>query len=318
MNQNPIQSDFLENFQFNLCDFSLFLSVMKIKRAYECTLSIILDEPDIKLSDVKVEHVILNHSGLRSIRLDAWAQAQDERQFNMEMQNNSKQDDLPKRSRFYQSLIDTPILKAGRKTKYKHLPPTVIIFITQEDIFGKNQAKYTFTEQCEEVSGLKLEDGTTKIFLNMTSKNGSQELVSLLQYMKETRIDNPEILVKDSRILELDEIVTEVKESKEWEAVHMNFMEYCLEEGRRIGQEVGMAEGMAQGMAQGVAQGVAQGESLKLISLTRKKVQKKKTLEEVAEELEESITQIQPIYEMITCYPEKSAKDILEMLDHSN
>jgi len=41
-------------------------------------------------------------------------------------------------------------------------------------------------------------------------------------------------------------------------------------------------------------------------------------LEEVAEELEESITQIQPIYEMITCYPEKSAKDILEMLDHSN
>lgn len=34
-------------------------------------------------------------------------------------------------------------------------------------------------------------------------------LVSMLQYMKETRIDNPEIIVKDSQILELDEIVTE-------------------------------------------------------------------------------------------------------------
>lgn len=49
----------------------------------------------------------------------------------------------------------------------------------------------------------------------MTSKNGSQELVSMLQYRKETRIDNPEIPVKYPRILELDHIVTEVKESEE-------------------------------------------------------------------------------------------------------
>lgn len=41
----------------------------------------------------------------------------------------------------------------------------------------------------------------------MSSKNGSKELVSLLQYMKDTRIDNPDIMVKDSRILELDENV---------------------------------------------------------------------------------------------------------------
>ena len=31
--------------QMNLSDFALFLSVMKNKRAYECTLSIIMDEP---------------------------------------------------------------------------------------------------------------------------------------------------------------------------------------------------------------------------------------------------------------------------------
>lgn len=52
---------------------------------------------------------------------------------------------------------------------------------------SRNLAKYTFTEQGEEVEDLKLEDGTTKIFLNMSSRNGSQELVSLLQYMKETK-----------------------------------------------------------------------------------------------------------------------------------
>ena len=47
----------------------------------------------------------------------------------------------------------------------------------------------------------------------MASKNGSKELISLLQYMKDTRLDNPEIKVKDERLIELDRIVSEVKES---------------------------------------------------------------------------------------------------------
>ncbi len=132
-----------------------FLSVMRKKKAYRNTLSIILDELDIQLKEVKVEQVILNKTGQRAIRLDAWAVSLDERQ----------------------------------------------------------------------LEGLELEDGATKIFLNMTSKNGSQELVSLLQYMKETRLDNPEILVKDKRIVELDEIVTEVKESEEWEGIRMNILD---------------------------------------------------------------------------------------------
>lgn len=58
----------------------------------------------------------------------------------------------------------------------------------------------------------RLKDGTMKIFLNMTSKNGTPELVSMLQYMKETRIDNPEVKVKDARILEMDEIADMLEE----------------------------------------------------------------------------------------------------------
>lgn len=34
------------------------------------------------------------------------------------------------------------------------------------------RAKYAFAKQCEEAAGLKPEDGTTKLFLNMSSKNG--------------------------------------------------------------------------------------------------------------------------------------------------
>lgn len=131
--------------------------------------------------------------------------------------------------------MDTPVLKSGRKTKYRYLPSTAIIFITQDDIFGKDIAKYTFTEQCEEIQGLHLEDGTRKIFLNMTSKNGSKELISLLQYMKDTRLENPEVTVKDKRIIELDQIVTEVKESEEWEVIQMTIYDRGVEEGEKQG-----------------------------------------------------------------------------------
>jgi len=189
-----------QNYQFNLSDFALFLSVMKNKTAYESTLSIILDEPDLKLTEVEVEQVVLNKSGKRAIRLDAWARDVSDRRFNTEMQNDTEADDVRRRARFYQGLLDTPVLKAGKTTRYKHLPSTVIIFITQEDIFGRDRAIYTFTEQCEEFSDLPLDDGTKKIFLNMTSKNGRPELISLLQYMKNTTIDNPEVKVKDEAI----------------------------------------------------------------------------------------------------------------------
>ncbi len=267
--------ELLEGYQFNLSDFALFLSVMKDPRAYRCVLSVLMDEPDIELQDVKVEQVVLNKSGKRAIRLDAWAKSVDNRQFNMEMQNDARQDDLRKRSRFYQGMLDTPILKSGKETRYRMLPSTVIIFITQEDIFGRDRAKYTFTEQCEEVPDLKLDDGTTKIFFNMESKNGAPELISMLSYMKDTRLNNPDILVKDKRIVELNDIVEEVKDSEEWEAVKMNILEI------------------------GIEKGMQQGAEKKMLELVEKKLKKGQTISQIADALEESEEKIQEIADSI-------------------
>ena len=267
--------ELLEGYQFNLSDFALFLSVMKDPRAYRCVLSVFMDEPDIELQDVKVEQVVLNKSGKRAIRLDAWAKSVDNRQFNMEMQNDVRQDDLRKRSRFYQGMLDTPILKSGKETRYRMLPSTVIIFITQEDIFGRDRAKYTFTEQCEDVPDLKLDDGTTKIFFNMESKNGAPELISMLSYMKDTRLNNPDILVKDKRIVELNDIVEEVKDSEEWEAVKMNILEI------------------------GIEKGMQQGAEKKMLELVEKKLKKGQTISQIADALEESEEKIQEIADSI-------------------
>ena len=43
------------------------------------SLSIIMDEPGLKLARVHVEEVVLNAIGKRAIRLDAWAESEDER-----------------------------------------------------------------------------------------------------------------------------------------------------------------------------------------------------------------------------------------------
>lgn len=147
--------------------------------------------------------------------------------------------------------LDTPILKSGKETRYKQLPSTAIIFITRDDIFGKDLAMYTFSERCEEVPELSLEDGTSKMFLNMTSRNGRPELISLLQYMRNTTLDNSDIIVKDERILHLDKIVGEVKQSEEWEAVKMNILEIGLAQGIERGMQIGIEQGIEQGIQRG-------------------------------------------------------------------
>ena len=276
-----------DNAQINLSDFALFLAVMKYKDAYRDVLSIILDEPDIEMDDVKVEEVMLNAKGRRAIRLDAWGRSSDRRQFNVEMQNDTENDDVTKRSRFYQGLIDTPVLKAGKHTKYRQLPPTVIIFITQDDIFRRGLAMYTFEETCVELPDLRLGDGTKKLFLNMTVMSGRPELVSLLQYMKNTTINNPDIIVHDERIAELDRIVAEVKTTEEWEDVHMSILSRGIERGQAIGRECTM------------------------IDLVCRKLSKGKAPDEIAEELDEDRDHIDTICSVAEKYAPDYNRDAI-------
>ena len=82
--------------------------------------------------------------------------------------------------------------------------------------------------------------------------NKKQAIINYNEYMKETRIDNPNIIVRDSRILELDDIVQEVKASEEWEAVKMSILEIGIERGTAIGLERGTAIGLERGTAIGL------------------------------------------------------------------
>ena len=85
----------------------------------------------------------------------------------------------------------------------------------------------------------------------MSSRNGRPELVSLLQYMKDSRLENPAVTVKDPRIVELDAVVSEVKQSEEWEEAKMSILSVGIERGRAEGRARGRIEGRAAGNLEG-------------------------------------------------------------------
>lgn len=71
-----------------------------------------------------------------------------------------------RRSRFYQSVMDTDHLKKNQS--YRTLPETDILFICTFDPFGEGLPQYTFQNRCEEVPELTLQDHTVKYFINCT------------------------------------------------------------------------------------------------------------------------------------------------------
>ena len=59
--------------------------------------------------------------------------------------------------------------------------------------------------------------------------------------------------------------------------------------------ETGMAKGLAKGLAEGLEQGIQQGKNDALKELVQKKLSKNKTLQQIADETEESLETIQDI-----------------------
>ena len=76
-------------------------------------------------------------------------------------------------------------------------------------------------------------------------------------------------------------------------------MENAKREWYNDGVEEGRAEGYSAGIAKGREAGIAEGEVHHLVASVVKKMQKNKTLEQIADELEESVEDIQPIYDIV-------------------
>lgn len=193
------------------------------------------------------QKVIHNLPGKRGVRLDFIAESEDGRIFDVEMQNRNE-GNIPKRTRFYQALIDAPILKSGERG-FDKMNPLYIIIICNYDPYGKKKYCYTFDNQCKEVPGLRLGDEVTKLLLSTKGENKeevSKELVDLLHYVTESN-ENGLPDECDERLKRLHESIREIKASADMEVEYMK-----MEERERIIRDEGKQIGIINGKIEAV------------------------------------------------------------------
>ena len=279
-----------------LLDRFLFAEVMEDSKTFENILSIILGE-DISIQGrPQSEHESRTSPLKRQVRLDVWAEDEADAVYNVEAQKENTKN-LPHRSRFYQALIDSKLLDPG-EVDFSNMKDCYSIIIAPFDLFGKELYQYTFQMTCNE-TGQTLGDGAIRIFLNTHGKNPkdiSPELKELLYYMEHTTED---VTCSTSRLQEIKDHVNVVKSSEEIGVKYMQEWEEKILEKRKARAE-GLAEGRAEGHAEGRAEGRTEGETFRFIQLIKKKIQKSKSLIQIADELEEEPTNIQSLYECVT------------------
>ena len=202
--------------ELDITDPFIFAKVMSDKRLCKPLLESILN---IKIRDIEYvdyEETIQMTIKSKGIRLDIYVEDDNNTVFNLEMQTTAYKE-LPKRSRYYQGVIDLNMIEKGEP--YDILKESYVIFICTFDC------------------GIKLNDGTHKIFLNTKGdkKGINKEMKSLLEYFdgKEPESD----LTK-----QIDEKVIAVRKNTRWRREYMSLqMEMNLKyrEGLKAGEAKG-------------------------------------------------------------------------------
>lgn len=218
--------------ELDLSNAFLFAAALEDEETCQQVLEIILGFPISKVK-VRAEHSLLFSSDFRSIRLDIYASDEMQVMYNIEMQNSDEKN-IAKRSRYHQAEMDVMSLKPGED--FNDLKPSYVIFICTFDPFGYGFYRYTFEQKCLERE-LKLNDGTTKIFLNTKGKNSDEvpkELIHFLKYVEEST-DEYVASIEDEAVEKIHNKVKQLKEWRELEASYMYFEE-LLEERQKEGK----------------------------------------------------------------------------------
>ena len=211
-----------------------------------------------KIADItylQTEETIDVYPDSHGIRLDVKIADANNTHYNLEMQvKNTKNLKtgkylLPKRTRYYQAMLDVDMLQKGQD--YDELAATYIIFFCLFDFFGANQRIYTFRKRCLENLDIELQDEATIIFLNTKGTNGkvSSDIQSLFDYI------NSNVITSDFTQEDADTIVN-IKNDKKVRAAYMTYemrMKDLRNEAFYEGEAVGIAKGEVKGKAEGKA-----------------------------------------------------------------
>lgn len=167
----------------------------------------------------------------------------DKEWYDIEMQVEH-QKNLPKRARYYHSMMDEAQLKRGHN--YRELKPHYVIFICVFDPFGIGEAVYEF-EAFNFKNNLPLGDESYTIILNTTCSEFKipEPLKSYFMYVSGRTVDED-----DGLIHKIHDQVMEYNRDPVWRDKIMTLAE-VIEEEKEIASEEAYKKGKAEGIAEG-------------------------------------------------------------------
>ena len=168
----------------------------------------------------------------KGVRFDVYSEDDQNVVYDCEMQTSSN-DNLPKRTRYYQGMIDLNLIERG--ADYSKLKKSYIIFICPFDIFKQGLHKYTFRNYCKELPQLLLDDESTKIFLcaGGDADDVSSEMKEFLDWMVNRKKGESKF------VKSLDEALQKARNHEEWRLEYMTLLmrdDKMREEGRAEGR----------------------------------------------------------------------------------
>jgi len=244
-------------------------------------LEVILGVKIRKIERISKQKEIKVKADGKGVRFDVYLEDADNTVFDIEMQT-TKKTDLPKRSRYYQGMLDMDLIQKG--ARYKELKKSYVIFICTSDPFTLNLPVYHFENACMENLELLLRDNAKKVFVNSKGvrENITEEMKAFLDFLENKESESH--LTK-----RIQEEVENARHQEEWRHEYMTLTEKYeeyFEEGREEGREQGREEGREEGRQEGRQEGAIKT----LTSLVSKGLL---TVEEAAAEFGVSVEEFQ-------------------------
>ena len=232
-----------------IADNFIFCKVMQNENLCRGVLETLLGIHVEHIEYLRTENPIENFYDSRGIRLDVYVKDSG-RIFNIEMQTGNY-DDILLRARYYLSSSDVATTK--RRTKFKDIRETYILFICKDDPFGKGIPCYTKLTKFLETDEISYNDKSHNVFYNCSAweKEKNPEIRQVLKFIYGLKPDS-------GLALEMNEAASLAKQKSDLEDEYMYFSD-ILEDEKEEAREIGLAEGQAKGREEGREEGRAEG-----------------------------------------------------------
>ena len=242
--------------------------------------------------------------------LDVRVALKDGTQIDMEMQV-AYFENWDARALFYLGKMFTEQLKKG--DPYDNLKKCIHVSILDFVHFRDDEECYRKIVLCDEKTVKKYTDLLELQILELKklSKRTEDEenVISWMRFLSGKSREEFEEMAKT------DEYISEAYSSlKKLSADDIEKLQYEAREKAIRDYNSQMSSSLKRGIRQGIEQGIERGQTLEKVKLVLKKYQKGKSIEEIADELEEDISSIDRIYQMVRETPEETPEELLKKL----